>query len=812
MKKKLKHIIEYITKTIKKLKDQFWRARCRYIKYYETLAIDENAILLESQHAQKVSGNIYGILKYITSNEQYRDYTIYLSSWGRYMKAILAQLKEGNITNVKIVLYASDEYVRLLASAKYLINDVTFPQYYIKKEGQVYLNTWHGTPLKTLGRKVKNDIAIGNAQKNMVSSDYLLYPNEFTKRVMIRDYMLENISRGETVLGGYPRNAAFFDFARREELRERFKLTDKKVYAYMPTWRGIVGKVGSDKNNTYLMYYLYELDQQLRDDEVMYINLHPMATHAKNDVELKTLKHIRCFPAGYETYEFLNLADVLVTDYSSVFFDFACTRKKIVLFPYDKDEYLRDRGMYLDMDELPFPQVFDVAHLVKELRSGIDYDDTEFVKTYCPYDNINAAQQLCDRVFFGVDTGVRVEKIPNNGKENVLIYAGDLAKNGITTSLCSLTNNIDLEKRNYYLSFCHGNVKKNMAQLATFRDGVNFFAVAEAFNFTIQERVRRKLWKEKLLSTSHYMKHQGKRYEQNFYRAYGTACFDTVIQFNGYENEILLTYSAFPGRKAVWVHSNMLGEIKVKANQRFDVLEYVYNKNDKVLAVSEDIKKATIQISGREDNLFTAKNLIDYKNILQKAELPLELDATTKCSVSRERFTEIMNNNAKKFINVARFSPEKGHERLVDAFYRLWQNEPDTYLIIMGGNSRNNGYQKLKEKIEQLGLQENVILLLAVSNPYPVIKACDYFVLSSFYEGFGLVLAEADILGLPVVSTDINGPRGFMTHYGGTLVEDSEEGIFQGLTMLLDGNIKTMNVDYDAYNAECLEEFERVFR
>ena len=90
--------------------------------------------------------------------------------------------------------------MRLLASAKYLINDATFPNYWIKKEGQVYINTWHGTPLKAMGRKVHNDVFFGNVQKNLVNADYLLYPNIFTKDVMIRDYMLENISSNSYIL------------------------------------------------------------------------------------------------------------------------------------------------------------------------------------------------------------------------------------------------------------------------------------------------------------------------------------------------------------------------------------------------------------------------------------------------------------------------------------------------------------------------------------------------------------------------------------------------------------------------------------
>ncbi len=154
---------------------------------------------MESTRATGIDGNIFYLLKYMTSCDKYSSFKIYLSSWGRHAKKMHNLLDRYDITGVNITIYASDEYVQLLASAKYLINDTTFPYYYIKKEGQVYLNTWHGTPLKTLGKMVKNDVAIGDVQKNLVDSDYLLVLHELTKDALIRDYMLENISSGSYV-------------------------------------------------------------------------------------------------------------------------------------------------------------------------------------------------------------------------------------------------------------------------------------------------------------------------------------------------------------------------------------------------------------------------------------------------------------------------------------------------------------------------------------------------------------------------------------------------------------------------------------
>lgn len=74
-----------------------------------------------------------------------------------------------------------------------------------------------------------------------------------------------------------------------------------------------------------------------------------------------------------------------------------------------------------------------------------------------------------------------------------------------------------------------------------------------------------------------------------------------------------------------------------------------------------------------------------------------------------------------------------------------------------------------------------------------------------------MVLFEADVLGLPIASTDVKGPHGFLTRFGGTLVEDSEEGVSKGLEMLLNDEIGTLNIDYDAYNRECVREFEQIF-
>lgn len=802
--KKLKNLVE------NQLKNPFWWAKSGYIRYYDQLPLDEYGILLESEHGKKLDGNIFYLLRYLASSEKYAPYRIYLSATGRNVQRFKQFLSEHGIDRVEVVMLASDKYMQLLASVKYLVNDTTFAPYYVKKDGQIYLNTWHGTPLKALGRSDKSEPhAMGNVQKNFVCSDFLLFPNEYTKECILKDYMLENISEGRTIYGGYPRNEAFFDLVSAERIRKEQELQGKRIYAYMPTYRSGAGKRGYvKKGDAYLLFFLYELDKKLQDDEILFANLHPLS---RSKVDFGQFEHIRPFPNTYETYEFLSIADALVTDYSSVFFDFSCTGRKLVLFPYDKEDYLASRGMYLSMDELPFPQVETVDALIRELRAPKQYNDQDFIDRFCPWDGPDASQKLCDYVILGDDTGLHIEAIPNNRKENVLLYVGNLAGNGITASMRALFDVIDLEKRNYYITFVTEYVRANYEVLFTLPKEISFYPTTGDLNLTIGNRIVRKLFKWKIIPASFYVTLLKKRIQQDYKRNFGSAKFDAAIQFNGYDQEIILRFSVAPCKKAIFVHSDMLAEIKMRKNQRRDVLRYAYRHYDKVAVVTKGILTPTYKIAGQKDNICIVKNAIRYEKVLEMAKKKLALDELTECSVEREEFFNLMADPCPKFISVGRFSPEKGHRRLVDAFYEQQKQMPKAKLVIMGGSSYKKTYDELREYILSLGLEKSVILLCRVSNPYPIIKACDYFILSSFYEGFGLVLMEADILGKPVVSTDIPGPRDFMLAHGGTLVENSEEGILNGIKMLAEGKVHPLNVDYEAYNQEVIQEFEQLF-
>lgn len=781
-----------------------------YLKVFKTEEIDDKKILIEPQQGRTINGNMFYILKEISQNSEYSKYSIYVVIKQQAMDTANKILEKNKITNVKIVQYLSKEYCKLLATAKYLITDTSFLPFFVKREEQVILNTWHGTPLKCMGKANKTDYhSIGNVQKNFLISDYLLYPNEYTMKHMINDYMLENICNANVILTGYPRNTVFLDETSRNNIREELKLTNKEILMYMPTWRE--GKTPEEtiQNQKRISKNLEKIDNLLKENQILYVNLHPLD---KKGVNFNMFKNIKQFPKEYETYQFLSIADCLITDYSSVFFDFAITKRKIVLFCYDEEEYLKQRGLYFDFNKLPFTKVNTAEDLINAINMPKQYNEEKFIEEFCKYDSLDVTKKVCERVILNRENDLILEKIKNNGKANILIYVGNLSKNGITSSIRNLLYNIDTSENNYYLTFSTNVVANNREQLLTFPENVKYIATTGKANMTVLQKIKFILYKHNIIPLKAFEKTIKEVYKLEIKRLYGNTKFDHVIQFSGYDYKKILLYSMFECDTAIYVHSDMEQEIKTRHIQHKKTLKYAYNNYNKVVLVNKDLMEATINISDKNDNIYIANNLINYKEVLEKSsESMVQFEEETESNKTLEELNNILNNKAiHKIITIGRFSPEKGHIRLINAFNRLYKENKNVCLIIVGGGGKE--YEKILKHVENLPSASNIILIKSVSNPYTILKKCDSFVLSSFYEGFGLVIAEADILNKPVISTDVVGPREFLKQNNGTLVENSEDGLYCGLKKLLNNEIQTMNINYEKYNENAIREFYEMLK
>lgn len=439
--------------------------RRKYIEYYERLPIDEHAVLLEGSRGRTIDGNIYYCTLELLTNELFKEYrTILVIKNKEQIKTSFDKYGEiaGRIT---FVIHGSKEYYRAVATCKYLVNDSTFAPFFIKRREQVYLNTWHGTPLKTMGCKNNSEIdVLGNAQHNFCMADYFLAPNTMTERVMTEDYMVDDISSATQLHVGYPRNTAFFSDG--NELRSRLGLEGKTVYAYLPTWRGVTSTADQSANKA-IESHLSAIDALLSDDEVMLAKLHHLS---RTEIDFNKFQHVICFPEAKETYQVLNLADILITDYSSVMFDYAVSGRPIVMFVYDKEEYEKNRGFNINPEELPFEKAETAEELVSLLRRArVTEGQKEFVNSFCPWDAPDATTQLMKQLIFGESN---IEAVPTffNGKKNILLYNGSLESGKAVNQIKHYLEDKDLLEANWYIAFY---TMKSKESIEVLRDLIN---------------------------------------------------------------------------------------------------------------------------------------------------------------------------------------------------------------------------------------------------------------------------------------------------------------------------------------------------
>ena len=388
----------------------------------QNLELDARTVLLDQQHGLSADGNLIALARELSDEETYGPLELYFALDGNRRCALAQQLSERDVAAVPVTR-SSMRYYQLLAGAKYLITDTSLPLAFVKRAGQVLWNTWHGTPLKTLGRREGDEGAlIGNVQKSFMLADYISVSNEHSALRIVDDYMVRNLSNATMLFADYPRNAPFSE-SMPPATRAAFISENAHAYAYLPTFRFSPDTNTKAAAIEEIRAHLAALDKRLEDGETLFVKLHPAI---EGDLELDALHHIAPIPTTLELYEFLALCDVLVTDYSSVMFDFAITGRKIVLFAFDEDRYEQERGLYLPLNDLPFPTVHNVDGLVHELRSPKSYDDAAFIDTFAPYRSNRAAKHLCEHIFNGARDALHEQAIEHGPKPRALVYVDEL--------------------------------------------------------------------------------------------------------------------------------------------------------------------------------------------------------------------------------------------------------------------------------------------------------------------------------------------------------------------------------------------------
>jgi CDP-glycerol glycerophosphotransferase len=376
--------------------------RSKYEAIYEQSClkekIDNNLIFFESFKGQSYSHNP----KYIYEK---------MLELGYASKYTFVWSYEGDLKipgNPVIVNRDEDTYYKYLATSKFWINNISFPVKE-KREDIIFLQTTHGTPLKRMGIDIENassKIVTGNITREAEKWDYLIAPNKYSHDIFLRAFMYE-----KTILNtGYPANDIFYADvleSKKSQIKSDLGLDEnKQIILYAPTFRDL--EVDNEGNH----YFNLEIDLDLlntnfNDDYIILLRLHYIIS---NIVTINgDLKDFVLDVSFYDDiHELCLISDILITDYSSVFFDFAHTKKPILFFTPDFMDYESTRGLYLDIrKDLPGPLLFDMQDLINGIKN-IDeiernFKDSyhEFYKIYCNWGHGNASKKVVNTLIKG---------------------------------------------------------------------------------------------------------------------------------------------------------------------------------------------------------------------------------------------------------------------------------------------------------------------------------------------------------------------------------------------------------------------------
>jgi len=750
----------------------------RYLKNRDK-PIVKNTILLEGSHGREVSGHILAIAETLEKNFSKYEFYIAVRNKNKFKNHPLFG---------HFVEHMNNDYLELLATSEVLINDTSFWSFFHKRKDQKYYIFWHGTPLKKLGKSTQAQ-GYGNVQRNLASADKIFVGNEFTKSKIIQDFGIEGIVHNEIVVAPSPRNSLLFED---QVIKGRF--------LYMPTWRGT--DVGKADVSLKLIHHLKEIDEALTNDEEMFIKLHPYEASSFN-FEEQHFHHLKLYPEKEDIYHFLQTVEKIITDYSSIMFDFALTGRPIYLFTFDELDYQKDRGFYFSLESLPFDKSKSVGHLLDQIRTDKINDYKKLNKQYNFFDQMDGTKIVLDYLLNSQSSEL-IQSYNNwNGKENVLIYAYQLEDNGITASLINLLNHVDLSRRNYILIWQENQIPKGLEyKIRNLPNEMYTFIQTGKVQSKVNENIQTVLYMNQKRAKKEVI---SEMYQRDFDRLFPNLHVSAFIHYPGYDRSYASWMWALKPlgiKTMIFVHTDMEKEFKINRGLKPTVLFDAYKEADWVICVTRTVEKKIL-------DLVPSANT-QVMNVIMDSERIQELSKQSFEDQIPKRLKEDFNDKQiTVFIGLGRFSKQKGFDRLIVAFEQL--NDPNTRLVLIASYGPEK--QQIMQQVKNSPLKKYIYLFERLDNPYNLLKAADAFVFSSRYEGLGMVVFEALAVNTPVIMTDIPETIEVLgDKKKAIVVGNSTKGIEDGLREFLKKESQTDSFfDFDFMTKSSLNNWEKLF-
>ncbi|MCP3822169.1 bifunctional glycosyltransferase family 2 protein/CDP-glycerol:glycerophosphate glycerophosphotransferase [Streptomyces sp. A3M-1-3] len=394
----LKRLLKTARRRYDRLGSQAVKARV-YHRWFCRLPVRSGTVVFESH-----MGGCYGDSPRAIHEEVRRRALPLRCVWS------YAHSPAGFPADARLVRRWSWRYLWALARAEFWIDNQGFPPAVTKRHGTTYVQTWHGSAYKRMGfdeLRVRTQNAPQRLKLTQAVSrfDHFLVRSEHDERTLARAYRLPPESLLRT---GYPRNDVLLAAKARDEAKGRFPrpplaaalgIEDhRKVVLYAPTFRGTPGR--GRRRARPLPLDVRRFAERFGDTHVLLVRAHYLDAAELPPCPPGSVVDVS---AHHDVSELLCLADVLITDYSSVMFDYALLDRPIVLFAPDLDAYTAARGGYFDLRaEAPGPVTETEDELLKvmaELKTAdLAHQEARrrFAEQYGAYDRGDAARTVTD--------------------------------------------------------------------------------------------------------------------------------------------------------------------------------------------------------------------------------------------------------------------------------------------------------------------------------------------------------------------------------------------------------------------------------
>lgn len=265
-----------------------------------------------------------------------------------------------------------------------------------------------------------------------------------------------------------------------------------------------------------------------------------------------------------------------------------------------------------------------------------------------------------------------------------------------------------------------------------------------------------------------------------------------------YQHQILSMLTRNTSRNSIiFIHNNL--KVRYGNNIKKHMKKLQFDKFAKVVCVSNDALRCFRELYPNYKGISVAiNNYINGEEIIRLSNEPI----TDKIPFSKDKIT---------FINISRHEEQaKKISRIIEASYKL-KKEKKKFQVLLIGDGEN--HQEYKELISKYHLQKDVLLLGKKINPYAYLKQSDCLIMSSFYEGYGIVLDEARILNKPFISTDVADAKLIASEGYGIVCENSQDGVYQGMKEYLENRYKLKNkFDYQKFNSKITKSLDELVK